>query len=584
MKVNGKIIKKCYYIAMIAALAVFAVSIPLTHGNSMKVYLWKAGSSFYDFFYCIKNTIYWNRAEVYQARNIYPPLANVFYMLITSCMSVDTLQKIQSTGANDLRTVQECTIYFVLYMNVVLLFFAAACGALKQGTKAERCVFTATMLFTVPFIYQYERGNIIFLALCFTLVFFLWKDSRSRICREVSLLSLAIAAGLKIYPAIFGLMLIREKRYKEALRLVAYGVLSFVLPFFCFGDIIENIKRMIANMRVVTAEFGSVRVGCQLNYSATLKNLLDWMENYSVAVITLFLILAVTLGILAAFGLRERWKLVLLLTCLMMGIPSFSYTYVGIFMVLPVIAFLDDPETHKKCDLVYLIGMLLVLLPLPFCWMEGAGDSAYTYLNVSTPVLVEGCSILIMTVLLVLEGLGGLWNAAKRRGLLLALAGVLLTAAAAVSIYRSQQPYDFTNYLKKTLGEVTELKEGDCLSQEFQAKGTKVDRIVLKLNPAKEGVLNCRITEKETGEIVWESDLQSEELKNGYNEIAFDASDRLEKDTWYEVVLEPQKTGDGVYKIYHTAENLKFKAGYAMLNETDTGWYLGVQIYQCDGT
>ena len=54
MKVDGKIIKKCYYIAMIAALAVFAVSIPLTHGNSMKVYLWKAGSSFYDFFYCIK--------------------------------------------------------------------------------------------------------------------------------------------------------------------------------------------------------------------------------------------------------------------------------------------------------------------------------------------------------------------------------------------------------------------------------------------------------------------------------------------------------------------------------------------------
>ena len=251
-------------------------------------------------------------------------------------------------------------------------------------------------------------------------------------------------------------------------------------------------------------------------------------------------------------------------------------------MVLPVIAFLDGSETHKKRDLGYLVGMLLVLLPLPFCWMEGAGDSAYTYLNVSTPVLVEGCSILVMTVFLILEGLGGLWHTAKHRILLLVLAGVLFVGSIAAGIYRSRQPYDFTNYLKKTLGEATEIKDGDCLAQEFQAKGTRIDRIVLKLNPAKEGVLTCRIVEKETGKIIWETDRQSSDLKNGYNEIAFDASYDLKKGIWYEVMLEPQKTDDGVYKIYHTAENLKSGAGYATLNETDTGWYLGVQIYQYD--
>lgn len=179
------------------------------------------------------------------------------------------------------------------------------------------------------------------------------------------------------------------------------------------------------------------------------------MENYNVAVITIVLILAFALGILAAFGLKEKWKLVLLLTTLMMGIPSFSYTYVGIFMVLPVIAFLDGSETHKKRDLVYLVGMLLVLLPLPFCWMEGAGDPAYTYLNVSTPVLVEGCSILVMTVFLILEGLGELWHTTKHRIMLLVLAVVLFVASSAAGIYRSRQPYDFTNYLKKTLGEAT---------------------------------------------------------------------------------------------------------------------------------
>ena len=123
---------------MIAALAVFAVSIPLTHGNSMKVYLWKAGSSFYDFFYCIKSAIYWNRTEIYQTRNIYPPLANVFYMMITACMSGGTLQKMLSTGVNDLKMLQECAFYFVLYMNVLLLFFSVVCASLKREQRRKR--------------------------------------------------------------------------------------------------------------------------------------------------------------------------------------------------------------------------------------------------------------------------------------------------------------------------------------------------------------------------------------------------------------------------------------------------------------
>ena len=92
--------------------------------------------------------------------------------MITACMSGGTLQKMLSTGVNDLKMLQECAFYFVLYMNVLLLFFSVVCASLKKGTKAEKIVFTISMLFTVPFLYQYERGNIIFLALCFTMLFF----------------------------------------------------------------------------------------------------------------------------------------------------------------------------------------------------------------------------------------------------------------------------------------------------------------------------------------------------------------------------------------------------------------------------
>lgn len=144
--------------------------------------------------------IYWNRTEIYPDEKYLSAAGKCLLYDDYSLYVRGTLQKMLSTGVNDLKMLQECAFYFVLYMNVLLLFFSVVCASLKKGTKAEKIVFTISMLFTVPFLYQYERGNIIFLALCFTMLFFLWKDSENRILWELSLFSLAGAAGLKIYP------------------------------------------------------------------------------------------------------------------------------------------------------------------------------------------------------------------------------------------------------------------------------------------------------------------------------------------------------------------------------------------------
>lgn len=581
MDKRGERIKKCYYIAVVVSLLVFVLSILVTHGNSMKLYLWKAGSSFYDFFFCIKNDIYWNRSKVYDARNIYPPLANVIYMMITRCMSVETLQKIQSMGINEIRTLQEGGFYFLLYMNTLLLFFYAVCTSWKKGSGKEKNLFAFTMAFTIPFLYQYERANIIFLALCFTMVFFLWKDSENRVQRELSFLALACAAGIKIYPAIFGITLLRERRYKEAARLMIYGVLVFFLPFLCFGGVISNLKKMIANMQNITGEFRSVRIGCQLNYSASLKYLFGWLEQYSTVLIWMFVALAVCLGIFSLFVLRSRWKAILLMTCLLIGIPAFSYTYVGIFMVIPIIAFLDTTETRSKTDYLYLIGMLLMILPIPFCWQEGRGETAYSYLNVTTPVLVEELSLLIMTIMLIGTGLADFWregNKKRHRQMTTAVLLVLI-GAAAVSSHKLSESYDYTNYLKKTLGEAVEMTDGDLLEQEFTAKGTKLDRIVLKLTPSEETVLECSVTEVSTGKMIKTVRLEKPELKNGYNEINFGPCE-LKKNETYLLQLRVTNPKDSLVKVFHTAENLSLDGETASVNGDPAAWYLGVQIYQ----
>ena len=87
---------------------IFAGSIVLTHYESLKLYLWKAGSSFYDFFTSLRGNVYWRRAERYTRGDSYPPLANLFYMLITRLMSVDTLtQLLDWKSLADVQSLQE---------------------------------------------------------------------------------------------------------------------------------------------------------------------------------------------------------------------------------------------------------------------------------------------------------------------------------------------------------------------------------------------------------------------------------------------------------------------------------------------
>lgn len=69
-----------------------------------------------------------------------------------------------------------------------------------------------------------------------TLVFFVTKDSEKRWVREIGYLCLAFAAALKVYPAIFGFVLIKEKKYKEAFRLAIYGIAVFIISFLLFCE------------------------------------------------------------------------------------------------------------------------------------------------------------------------------------------------------------------------------------------------------------------------------------------------------------------------------------------------------------
>ena len=576
MKIDNKKVKKGFYIGMFVTLFVWGISIIVTHASSLQLYLWHPGSSFYDFFTCIKGNIYWNRKTLYGDGSIYPPLANLIYVLISRCMSISTLKEIKKFSAvNDIKSLQECALYFVLYMNVLLIAYFCICTKLKKGSDTEKVLFATGMLFTIPFIYQFERANIIFLALILLMLFLLWKDSDNKIKREMALVALAASAGIKIYPAIFGVLLLKEKRYKEAARLVIYGIIFFTVPFIFFGGIQKNLVLLLHNLTNTAGQFSSTRLGCQLDFSTTFKFLFRKMGSQGNFIVgTLRMILAI-LGVVSVFCLKKTWKTILLMVCLIIGVPSISYTYTAIFMILPIIYFLDSGEI-KKWDLLYLVGMLLVMVPIPFCWTEGAGDPNYAYMNVTIPMLIECVALVIMSVSLIVEGI---INLGCRKWVKICGIVVVFIISVVPNVATLNLPYAYTDYLKKTLSDKIELEDGDYLEQTFIPKKEKVTHIVLKLKSPKKGSLEISVKQCNNESLIITKEYDLSKSQNGYNEIDLNNIE-VESGKKYQIRIVYKNSEDKKIKIWKTVDNYMDEDNILTLNGEALNGELGIQIYE----
>ncbi len=170
-----------------------------------------------------------NRFTVYEHENkaCFPPLAYMFYYFIG---------RITNSGADiafDAELVQE-PYYMMVFLaysvsGVVILIYAISELKIKNWQKK---LLAVSLIFSTPlFAGALERGNLTLYAVGFLLIAMKWRDSESRWKKEAALILIAVSAGIKIYPAFFGILYLKEKRYREAGRLMIYGVLFFSFHF-----------------------------------------------------------------------------------------------------------------------------------------------------------------------------------------------------------------------------------------------------------------------------------------------------------------------------------------------------------------
>lgn len=91
--------------------------------------------------------------------------------------------------------------FFIFVMLMVVIIIALISSMFKDEPIAFW--IGASVIGTYSILFAVERGNIIILAFVFLMYFVAFFESENKVLKEMALLSLAVSAGLKLYPAEF---------------------------------------------------------------------------------------------------------------------------------------------------------------------------------------------------------------------------------------------------------------------------------------------------------------------------------------------------------------------------------------------
>ncbi len=133
------------------------------------------------------------------------------------------------------RTMYEGTsLYAMNFVHNLVLLFTLVCLALELSDYMKvikgKNWYVLAMFLSMPMLVALERMNTVFIALVFIVYFLKYYESADAKKRYLAALSLAFATNLKYYPVMYGALLLKRKKWKEAIVCAVAGIAMFVLP------------------------------------------------------------------------------------------------------------------------------------------------------------------------------------------------------------------------------------------------------------------------------------------------------------------------------------------------------------------
>lgn len=350
-------------LATLAATGLFFFINLITRSEFISSYFvpdWK--DTFMDYFNmleCIR------KGDPYYANSNYPAIVFVILKLMFHFVPHDALVYFDDPRmeAMGLRETMVAILPFMVLM-IVCLFVICVCASriMEKFSSKTKTTVQFAILLSGPVLFLLERGNVLLFSLTGLLVFFAFYESDNGRVRAIACISLGFAASIKLYPAIFALMLLQKKKYREFAITFVSGLVFLILPFFVF-DGFDSMKTMLRGL-TLSSDMASWS-GFGHNYS---------FSNFTSIVTTAFGAANINLGLLKTvlplvgslllFTVSKKdWERAFACAFACILIPSFSYTYSLVVLVPSILLLAADEEPWDGYKLT--CGALLLFLMIP---------------------------------------------------------------------------------------------------------------------------------------------------------------------------------------------------------------------------
>lgn len=315
-----------------------------------------------DFIDCIKGG--YGSGSLYTTN--YPPLAVLLFRWLHQYL-------LNSDGSISDNAAIYVTNMYTLF--IVISLFALFYKYLDRRVDKPLLV-SASLFITSSMLFAFCRMNLMLLALVFAMLFLETYKSDNKWIKYVGLLALALSANIKYFPAIFGLLLIKEKRWKDGIVCAILGIVLFMAPMLIPKDnaLITNqyvVIESLANTNddsVAKIENDSNETRTENEIASIINSTLSFADSDRVIGRTLTP-QSVIYNILVPFGINERtakaigkvallFNLVLLMILFfltkkryieLMSLALFSFSvvttsnwYFTIFMIPAFLEFISD--------------------------------------------------------------------------------------------------------------------------------------------------------------------------------------------------------------------------------------------------
>ncbi len=330
------------------------------------------------------NNIYYNTGDA-----PFPPFAYLFYHLLYLIDPFQAPIELNSFIIAKQHGMNSVIYVALMSIKIALLYKAIECHLKDKYETSIIYIFSTLVILSLPFLFgAIDRGNVIILVDCLLLFALYLKESENKIAKEIAMILIAISAAIKVYPAIVGLFYIKEKRYKEAIRLIIYGMAFFFIPFIFtggFNGIKQYVNVLLSIKNSVIPRWTSI-APMILAICDALK--INVSSNVLINVITVATSLYALINIISFFkGSNSIASLVMLFSLMSACVPD-SYRYTAIYMLIPFIYLIK--EENKRT--IYYLYMLL------FCMIFSIPVLAY-FIDVSVVDLFIYSPIYLLSII-----------------------------------------------------------------------------------------------------------------------------------------------------------------------------------------